>query len=313
MSHIAALQTTFAEWLLSHGYDKTIRAFRKDASLPPGKFTPIITMDAFGEHLNKELEKNIIKVRNETVASTLNLPSKRALPRDTNDNEDGEYDENDEEQSNKRAKTYEQQLDENGEPKQYGSNAATSVAGSCDRVFLGNLAFRITEAKLHQFFADCGNLVQIDWVTDKTTGKFYGSAFATFDSPDSALKAVSKSGKKCLERPIAVNLAGHKDNYLKQDVADRKQFPAAPRLSDMPEHSRTLFMGNLSFDVSDEQIRAFFGACGSIYDIRFRTRDDGSFMGIGWIEFEDLEAVKKASKLHGRPLAGRPVRLDWCP
>eukprot|EP00461_Guttulinopsis_vulgaris_P006405 UN06435 len=87
--------------------------------------------------------------------------------------------------------------------------------------------------------------------------------------------------------------------------------PPAPKWTDKPEGCTTLFMGNLSFEVTEEQVRTFFGSCGSIYEVRWGQRTDGSFNGIGWIQFDEENALQKAIRLHGKALAGRPVRLDY--
>jgi hypothetical protein len=39
-------------------------------------------------------------------------------------------------------------------------------------------------------FAECGKMQTVEWVTDKNTGKFYGSAFLEFENA-AAAKAVS--------------------------------------------------------------------------------------------------------------------------
>ena len=42
-------------------------------------------------------------------------------------------------------------------------------------VFLGNLAWTVDEASTRALFKDCGEIEEIYWVTDKETGKFYGT------------------------------------------------------------------------------------------------------------------------------------------
>uniref|UniRef100_A0A0D9W9M5 RRM domain-containing protein n=1 Tax=Leersia perrieri TaxID=77586 RepID=A0A0D9W9M5_9ORYZ len=74
--------------------------------------------------------------------------------------------------------------------------------------------------------------------------------------------------------------------------------------------SKTLFVGNLSYSVDQEQVKQFFQEAGEIVDIRFSTFEDGSFRGFGHVEFATAEAAKKALELAGHDLMGRPVKLD---
>ena len=48
------------------------------------------------------------------------------------------------------------------------------------RLFLGNLPFSVDESSLNAFLP--GEVTHVKWITDKETGKFYGSAFIEMDS-----------------------------------------------------------------------------------------------------------------------------------
>jgi nucleolin len=180
--------------------------------------------------------------------------------------------------------------------------------GVSERMFIGNLSFKVTEELLKRHFASCGELVEIDFVKDKTSGKFYGTAFITFDTKDAAEIAMKMNGKDFLGRPVKMNYAPHR--VVKSDSAVRKM-PPAPKFYDRPEGCRTLFMGNLSFDVTEEQIREMFKKCGPMVAVRFLYRDNNDFKGCAFVEFEHETSLSDALKLHSKPLAGRPVRLDF--
>lgn len=301
------LNIIFLEWLERKGYDKAARALRREAALPSGRPQPCAKMEQFTEHVSKELTHNLIKFRTdrykEQYDNSKTSDKKRKPVNDENSTEmgDGEGEEDDLARVMKKQKTDSNQ-------------SATDHVGpqtNTNRCFLGNLAFKITEAKLSSFFADCGEIVNIQWVTDKTTGNFYGTAFVEFATSDAAQKATSKNGKKCMERPIVVKQQGHRVEPTAAAANDRKKMPPAPKWTDKPEGCNTLFMGNLSFEVSEDQIRTFFASCGSIYEVRFGARPDGSFNGIGWIQFDEEDALQKAVKLHGKACCGRPIRLDY--
>ena len=73
------------------------------------------------------------------------------------------------------------------------------------RLFLGNLPFSVDESSLNAFLP--GEVTHIKWITDKETGKFYGSAFIEMDNSTSAADAVAMTGSKLIGRPIKINFA----------------------------------------------------------------------------------------------------------
>ena len=90
-----------------------------------------------------------------------------------------------------------------GQQQQPPSKRAASSDGNSDcRVFLGNLSFKVDEETLRQHFGACGKVKKVDFITDYTTGRFYGTAFIEFESPEAARKALMFNGQKLLGRPM---------------------------------------------------------------------------------------------------------------
>lgn len=63
-------------------------------------------------------------------------------------------------------------------------------------------------------------------------------------------------------------LAPPKEGSTLQDGGKQKKeekaFPEAPKLYDKPNGCRTLFLGNLAFEIDDNAIYEFFQDCGDI-------------------------------------------------
>ena len=75
--------------------------------------------------------------------------------------------------------------------------------------------------------------------------------------------------------------------------------------------SKTLWMGNLSFNIEYDQVKQFFAQIGEVVDVRLATHEDGHPKGFGHVEFATAEDAQKAlDSLNGGDLMGRPVRLD---
>jgi RNA recognition motif-containing protein len=73
-----------------------------------------------------------------------------------------------------------------------------------------------------------------------------------------------------------------------------------------------VFVGNLSFDVTREELIEAFGAAGKVVDAKVPTdRETGRPRGFAFVEFESDEAAQKSIELlNGRDLKGRPLRVN---
>eukprot|EP00954_Amorphochlora_amoebiformis_P029297 1392958-Amorphochlora_amoeboformis.AAC.1 len=76
--------------------------------------------------------------------------------------------------------------------------------------------------------------------------------------------------------------------------------------------TRTVFVGNLSFDIDDDGMRKFAEDCGNITNIRWLSdRNTGNFKGCGFLDFDSVEGVDNFMKKNGSSLMGRTIRIDY--
>jgi cold-inducible RNA-binding protein len=78
---------------------------------------------------------------------------------------------------------------------------------STNKVYVGNIPFSITEQELQDFFKDCGEIVQVNVVKDRDTGRPRGFAFVTFASAEGAESATKLDGHDCSGRQLKINPA----------------------------------------------------------------------------------------------------------
>jgi RNA recognition motif-containing protein len=73
-----------------------------------------------------------------------------------------------------------------------------------------------------------------------------------------------------------------------------------------------VFVGNLSFDVTREELIEAFSAAGKVLDAKLPTdRETGRPRGFAFVEFESDESAEKSIELlNGKPLRGRPIRVN---
>ena len=73
-----------------------------------------------------------------------------------------------------------------------------------------------------------------------------------------------------------------------------------------------LFVGSLSWNVKDDQLRDFFAAAGTVTSATVITdRESGRSKGFGFVEMStDDEAKKAIAELNGKELDGRAVTVN---
>lgn len=73
-----------------------------------------------------------------------------------------------------------------------------------------------------------------------------------------------------------------------------------------------LFVGSLSWNVSDDQLKDFFATAGTVVSAKVITdRDSGRSKGFGFVEMStDDEAKKAIAELNGKELDGRAINVS---
>jgi RNA recognition motif-containing protein len=166
------------------------------------------------------------------------------------------------------------------------------------RLFVGNLSFTINETLLEEFFLP-GKMTHLKWITDKETGKFYGSAFIEMFNSIDAAAAVTKAGQSLLGRPIKINYApalpgdkwppekkvitgGAASTTTKISITATAGGVGIKAMSVKPENCSKLFIGNLSYEIDDDIITKFFASVDAeVKAVRWiHHKDSGDFKGV---------------------------------
>ena len=73
-----------------------------------------------------------------------------------------------------------------------------------------------------------------------------------------------------------------------------------------------IYVGNLSFDTTDEDLRQAFEAFGQVTSASvIKDRDSGRSRGFGFVEMPEQEEAQKAIEgLNGKELQGRPLNVN---
>lgn len=75
--------------------------------------------------------------------------------------------------------------------------------------------------------------------------------------------------------------------------------------------AKRIYVGNLSFNATEADIRSLFETYGTVHTIDLITdRDSGRFRGFGFIEMDEDKALTAINDLDGKELGGRNLRVS---
>lgn len=75
--------------------------------------------------------------------------------------------------------------------------------------------------------------------------------------------------------------------------------------------SKKLYVGNLSFSTSEDEIRNVFSAFGEVHSVALITdRETGRLRGFGFVEMDDEGAKAAIQGMDGKELGGRTLKVN---
>jgi RNA recognition motif-containing protein len=75
--------------------------------------------------------------------------------------------------------------------------------------------------------------------------------------------------------------------------------------------SKNIYVGNLSFNATEDQVRDLFAQYGQVNSVAMITdRDTGRFRGFGFVEMEDAAANAAIQALNDTEFDGRTLRVN---
>lgn len=141
---------------------------------------------------------------------------------------------------------------------------------------------------------------------DRNTGKSRGFGFVEFASSEAVEAAVAVSEQKEIDgRTVKIDRSGPRAPNPEKRAKAFGDTPSEPSL--------VLFVGNVSFQTTEDNLWEVFAEYGEVKSVRLPTdRETGRMKGFGYVEFTDMESAKKAFEgAQGMDLGGRGLRLDY--
>jgi RNA recognition motif-containing protein len=74
---------------------------------------------------------------------------------------------------------------------------------------------------------------------------------------------------------------------------------------------KKIYVGNLPFSATEEEVKGLFEEYGSIESINLiMDRDTGRFRGFGFVEMSEDDAANAIKSLDGQDFDGRPLKVN---
>ncbi|KAH3687809.1 hypothetical protein WICPIJ_001184 [Wickerhamomyces pijperi] len=235
-------------------------------------------------------------------------------------------------------KNAQKEASEGGESKKDGEEATSTSEATESKedgeskkkqrigVWVGNMSFDTEKDDIIRFITsktasyaeyskdlDEGELVQVTEknitrvnlpTQGKNSKKIKGFAYIDFTTAAHRDTVISLSESQLNGRNLLIK---NSDSFEGRPAKEE----GAPLSKNPP--SRILFVGNLSFDTTNESLTEHFQHCGEIIKIRMATFEDtGKCKGFAFIDFRDEEGPTNALKDKScRKIVNRPLRLEF--
>nr|POF26045.1 nuclear localization sequence-binding protein [Quercus suber] len=173
-------------------------------------------------------------------------------------------------------------------------------------LYVGNLFFEVTTEHLEAEFAPYGKITNSRVVTDPR-GMSRGFGYVEFADQDSADRAVRELDQKQLQgRRMAVQY------HIRRERRPDARVGSASTQSRNPP-SKTLFIGNMSYQMSDRDLNDLFREIRNVLDVRVAIdRRSGQPRGFAHADFIDVASAEQAKEiLQDKTVYGRPLRVDF--
>ncbi|RYP65900.1 hypothetical protein DL769_006186 [Monosporascus sp. CRB-8-3] len=188
-------------------------------------------------------------------------------------------------------------------------------------IWIGNLPFYLTRADLFKWLIDNSggaiteeNITRVNLPMMKASGgkdrqktggaeqkpQNRGFAYVDFDSETAHVAAMALTESELGARRVLIKDSKSFEGRPQKESTSTENgpqngtngMPAAKNIT-----SKKIYVGNLSFQATEDDLRAQFDKCGGIEWLKVATfEDSGKCKGYGWVKFKEPEAAEWAVK-----------------
>ncbi|XP_045794098.1 polyadenylate-binding protein 7-like [Trifolium pratense] len=172
-------------------------------------------------------------------------------------------------------------------------------------LYMKNLDLDITDTFLKERFSSFGKIISLVVAKD-SNGMSKGFGFVNFENPDDAKRAMEAMNGLQLGSKILYVARAQKKAEREQIL--HQQFEEKRKEQVLKYKGSNIYVKNIDDNVSDEELRAHFSACGTITSAKVMRDEKGISKGFGFVCFSMPEEANKAvNTFHGFMFHGKPL------
>jgi nucleolin len=201
------------------------------------------------------------------------------------------------------------------------SEASTSIAsspekpsfkkseGSSTKLYVGNISYETSAEDLVDLFSPYGKVIDTYLPVDGSTGTPRGFAFVTISSENVEAAIQEIDGIELDGRIIAVNKPLPRGQ--KPAMTKRQYPPQSSRSNSENANTVKLYVGNLSFDTDEDDVRMLFERYGPLTDVYVPVdQGTGRRRGFAFVTLSANDAPTAIEETDGLEVDGRVLRVN---
>eukprot|EP01018_Ginkgo_biloba_P037156 Gb_39308 [translate_table: standard] len=177
-------------------------------------------------------------------------------------------------------------------------------------VFAYQISLKADERDVYEFFSRAGKVRDVRLIMDRNSRRSKGVGYIEFYDAMSVPMAIALSGQLLLGQPIMVKPSEAEKNVAQANAA--AVGGSGGFNGGYTGGARRLYVGNLHFNITEDQLRQVFEPFGQVELLQLPTDpESGQCKGFGFVQFARLEDARAAQSLNGQlEIAGRVIKVS---
>ncbi|KAB2094928.1 hypothetical protein ERO13_A01G002100v2 [Gossypium hirsutum] len=173
-------------------------------------------------------------------------------------------------------------------------------------VFAYQISLKASERDVYEFFSRAGKVRDVRLIMDRNSRRSKGVGYIEFYDVMSVPMAIALSGQPLIGQPVMVKPSEAEKNLVQSTTS-----ASAGQTGPYAAGGRKLYVGNLHFNITEDQLRQVFEPFGSVELVQLPLDETGHSKGFGFVQFARLEDAKNALNLNGQlEIGGRVIKVS---
>ncbi len=171
-------------------------------------------------------------------------------------------------------------------------------------VFVSGISYDSKEEKIRELFQDCGTIEYLNLPRYQDTNRLMGYCHITFKDIKATEQALKRNKSVLDNRYLEISKAkGVKSKRPLKTQEEMKKL--------INKETKTIFVKNLPYDITEDDLGDFFSKCGKIETVRFVYNNKKNyFKGFAYVDFMKHTSLYTAIKMNGKLFKGRALVVD---